>query len=81
MGGETPADSHCETTRANVIHCPASPHVVLGCHTRIRSGATDLVSPQTKSNVDSQKHFALYTAPAKKETLTYDATSHYQFSA
>ena len=37
----------------NVIHCPASPHVVLGCHTRIRSGATDLVSPQTKSGVSS----------------------------
>ena len=51
-----PADSHCEATRANVIHCPASPHVVLGCHTRIRSGATDLAYLKAKSSVDSQKH-------------------------
>ena len=37
----------------NVIHCPASPHVVLGCHTRIRSGATDLGYSQTKSGVSA----------------------------
>ena len=45
MGGEHPADSHCEATRA--------------------------------FSVDSQKHLALYTALAKMEALTYDATFHY----
>ena len=68
MAGKHSADSHCEATRANVIHCPASPHATC---------ATDLVYPQTKSSVDSQKHFVFYTALAKKETLTYDATVHY----
>ena len=77
MAGKHPADSHCEATRANVIHRLASPYVVLGCHTRIRSGATDLVYPQTKASVDSQKHFVFYTALAKKEASICNETYHY----